>query len=309
VITLSDALTAYRICAKAEGKSPRTVSWVTDAIRYFSDFLGGDINLEQVSANDLRRFVLALQQKKAFSNHPFTKQQDRGLSPESIASYTRAIKCFFAFLEREEFFPDNPMKKVKAMKTPKTVMPSFSEQEIEQLLAQPNKKSSTGNRDWVVMLTLADSGLRVSELCGMKLDDVDLQNGYLRVMGKGQKERYVPIGIKLSKALLKYKMSYRPDSGCDSFFLTEDGRPLAKRRVQDFVRHYGVKAKIKGRCSPHVFRAASAILYLRNGGDPFSLQKRLGHASLVMTRRYCNIADSDVREKHLKFGVVDRLKI
>ena len=196
--TLSDALVAYHICAKAEGKSPRTVSWVTDAIRYFSEFLGGDINLEQVTANELRRFIIALQQKKAFSSHRFTKPQERGLSPEAIASYIRAIKSFFSFLEREELTPENSMKKVRALKTPKKVMPTFSEQEIEKLLAEPNKKTSAGFRDYVVMLTLLDTGLRISELCGLKLSDVDLQNGYLRVMGKGERERYVPVGSKLS---------------------------------------------------------------------------------------------------------------
>jgi site-specific recombinase XerD len=307
--TLSDALTAYSICAKAEGKSPRTVSWTGDAIRYFGSFLGGDAELQDITANELRRFIIALQQRKAFSGHRFTRTQERGLSPESIASYVRAIKAFFSFLEREELMAENPIKKVKTPKTPKKIMPTFSEQDIEKLLAQPNKKTSEGYRDYVVMLTFLDTGLRLSELCGLKVDDVDLQNGYLKVMGKGQKERYVPIGVKVSKALLKYKMLHRQDSGCDSFFLTRDGRPLPRRRVQDLVRSYGTKAGIKVRCSPHTFRSSSAVLYLRNGGDPFTLQRKLGHSSLAMTRRYSNLLDSDVRAAHLKFSPADRLRV
>jgi len=307
--TFSDALTAYSICAKAEGMSPKTVSGVSDAIRYFTRFLGGDIDLEDVTASELRRFIIALQQRKAFSGHRFTRTQERGLSPDSIASYVRAIKSFFSFLEREGLMAENPIKKVKTPKTPRKVMPTFSEQDIEKLLAQPNKRTNEGYRDYVVMLTLLDSGLRVSELCGLKLADVDLQNGYLRVMGKGQKERYVPVGMKLSKTLLKYKMLHRQDSGCDSFFLTRDGRPLPKRRVQDLVRSYGTKAGIKVRCSPHTFRSSSAVLYLRNGGDPFTLQRKLGHSSLTMTRRYSNLLDSDVRVAHLKYSPADRLRV
>ncbi|MCX5999175.1 MAG: tyrosine-type recombinase/integrase, partial [Chloroflexi bacterium] len=127
-------------------------------------------------------------------------------------------------------------------------------------------------------------------------------------MGKGQKERFVPIGAKVSKGLLKYKMRRREAVG-DSFFLTRDGGALAARRVQNIVRRYGQRAGIKVRCSPHTFRSSSAVLYLRNGGDPFTLQKKLGHSSLAMTRRYSNLVDSDVRAAHLKFSPADRLRI
>jgi site-specific recombinase XerD len=301
-------MVAYRVCARAEGKSPRTISWVEDAVRYFVDFLGTDIPIDQVTATDLRRFITALQQKHVFSSHRFTRVQNRTLSPNTVASYTRAIKTFFSFIEYEEILPVNPVKKVKLPKTPRRVMPAFSEAEIERLLAQPNRRSSQGLRDYIVMLTLLDTGIRVSELCGLTLDDVDITNGYLRVIGKGNRERYVPIGRKLSKMLLKYRMAHRPDVAfCNSFFLTRDGRPLIRRRVQSFIREYGRIAGIKTRCSPHTFRSSSAVLYLRAGGDPFTLQKKLGHSSLTMTRRYSELADSDVRAAHLRYSPVDRL--
>jgi len=309
--TLRDALAAYHICAKAEGMSPKTVGWVTDAMRYFSEFLGDEASdLGNINAQSLRQFILVLQTKKAFSNHRFTRPQDKLLSPETIASYTRAIKSFFSFLEREEFIPTNPVARVKIPKTPSKNMPTFSEKELERIFAQPDKKTGEGYRDYTIMLTLLDTGIRVSELCGLKLDDVDLANGYIRVMGKGQKERYVPIGPKLTKALLKYRLSHRPEAnGSDSFFLTRNGRPINKARVEKIIRRYGEMAGIKTRPSPHTFRSTKAVLYLRNGGDPFSLQKMLGHSTLVMTRRYSNLADSDVRAQHLRYGVADRLNL
>ena len=305
--SLSDGFVAYKICAQAEGKSQRSIDWIIDIVGYFNEFLG-NLNIEAITADDLRRFIIALQQRQAFANHRFTKPQNRPLSSETVASYTRAIKTFFSFLEREELIANNPMKKVKLPKTIKKNMPVFNEGDLEKLLAQPNKRSNEGYRNYVVMLTLLDTGIRVSELCNLKTSDVDLANGYLRVMGKGSKERYVPIGAKLTKALLKYLMTHGPE-GCDSFFVTYDGRPLVKKRVQDLIKSYGKKADIKTRCSPHTFRSTSAVLYLRNGGDPFSLQKRLGHSSLTMTRRYSVLADSDVRAQHLKYGVVDKLKV
>lgn len=301
---------SYRTCARAEGRSPKTVSWVEDAVCYFARFLGSDIEIDLVNANDLRRFITALQGKKAFSNHPFTATQNRPLSPHTVASYARAIRCFFAFLEREEILPANPVKKVRIPKTPHKVMPAFTEAELERLLAQPDRKSSEGYRDYLVMLTLLDTGIRVSELSGLKLDDVDLYNGYLRVLGKGSKERYVPVGAKLSKALLKYRTMYRPaDNGCASYFLTRDGRPLAKRRIQGFIREYGRRAGIRTRCSPHTFRSSSAVIYLRRGGDVFSLQRKLGHSDLTMTRRYSELANSDVRAAHLRYSPADGLRV
>jgi len=199
--TLSEALAAYRICAKAEGLSLKTVNWISDTVGYFSEFLGDGANdLSNISAQSLRQFILALQSKKTFSNHRFTRRQDKPLSPETIASYTRAVKTFFSFLEREEFIPTNPVVRVKLPKTPKKNMPTFSEKELERLFAQPDGKTDEGYRDYTIMLTLLDTGVRVSELCGLRFDDVDLGNGYLRVMGKGQKERYVPVGPKLTKA-------------------------------------------------------------------------------------------------------------
>jgi len=263
VTTLSDAVTAYKICAKAEGKSPKTISWVTDAVRYFSDFLGdGHHDLSKVTVHDLRRFILALRNAKAYSHHRFTRPQDRPLSPQSIVSYVGAIKSFFSFLAREQIIPSK-----------------------------------------------LDTGARLGELMGLKLGDVDLEQGYLKVTGKGSRERYLPIGAKVTKALLKYRIR-RAETTWDNFFVTKDGRPLTLRRVQAVIKRYGEKAKVSGvRCSPHTFRHTSCVMYLRNGGDPFTLQKKLGHSSLQMTRHYSNLVDADVRAAHLKHGPADRLNV
>ena len=214
--TLSDALTAYKICARAEGKSPKTIDWIADAVRHFGEFLG-DISLEEIGPNDLRAFIAALQSKEAWSNHRYIKSQNRKLSPESIKSYTRAIKTFFSFLEREQLINVNAMAKIKLPKAPQRIMPNFREKEIGKLFVQPDKNTDIGLRDYTIMLCLLDTGIRVSELCSLKVDDVDLANGYLRVMGKGQKERHPPLGARLTKALMKYKMVHRPGRNCDNY--------------------------------------------------------------------------------------------
>jgi len=110
--TISEALTAYCICARAEGRSPRTIEWITSSVRYFSEFLGQDREISTIAANDLRQFIIALQESNKYRNHPFTKPQQVKLSPQSIQTYCRAIRAFFGYLKREDLIDANPMEKV-----------------------------------------------------------------------------------------------------------------------------------------------------------------------------------------------------
>ncbi|MFC1942936.1 tyrosine-type recombinase/integrase, partial [Chloroflexota bacterium] len=142
-----------------------------------------------------------------------------------------------------------------------------------------------------------------------KVGDIYYDQNLLRVMGKGQRERFVPFGRRVAKTLMKYQMKYRPEPfGTENFWLRRDGQPLLPRRIQKIISVCGRKAGLE-RCYAHKLRHTSSVMYLRNGGDVFSLQKKLGHRSLVMTRHYSNLADSDVRAQHLRYGVADRLRI
>jgi integrase/recombinase XerD len=308
--TLDDALAAYRICAQAEGRSPKTMRWIMSSVTYFKEFLGPDgQDIDGITGNDLRRFIIELQQRPKFLNHPYNKPRQDKLTAQSIETYARAIRAFFSYLHREEMIDHNPMAKVKMPKVIKKVVPTFSDKEVERLLAQPNKKTDRGFRDYALMLTLVDTAARLSEIADLSVDDADIENGYLRVLGKGGEERYIPFGYKVAKALLKYRLRHRPTPiGTDRFWLTVSGAPLGAERIEKIVKEYGRKAGLK-RCYPHKLRHTSSVLYLRNGGDPFSLQKKLGHSSLQMTRHYANLADSDVKAQHLKYGVADRLKV
>jgi len=308
--TLADALAAYRIFAQAEGKSPKTVLWIMSAVTYFSEFMGQDgQDIEAITGNDLRRFIIELRQRPKFLRHPYNRPQSSKLSEQSIETYARAVRAFFGYLHREEMIDHNPMSKVKMPRVPEKVVPTFSEREVERLLSQPDRKTDRGFRDYALMLTMIDTAARLSEVATVGVDDVDIENGYLRVQGKGGKERYIPFGFRVAKALLKYKLKHRPQPvATERFWLTVSGAPLEAGRIEKLVGEYGRKAGLK-RCYPHKLRHTSAVLYLRNGGDPFSLQKKLGHSSLQMTRHYANLADSDVRAQHLKYGVADRLKV
>ena len=100
--TISEALAAYHICARAEGRSPKTIQWITASVGYFIEFLGADQEITSIAANDLRRFIIALQTTKKYRKHPYSKLQQDKLSPQSIETYARAIRAFFGYLHREE---------------------------------------------------------------------------------------------------------------------------------------------------------------------------------------------------------------
>jgi len=311
-MTLEEAVKIYTICARAENKSERTVEWVVGAARRLAIFAGGaSIEIDAVDTNLVRRFILSLDEIPAFANHPYNKALTRPVSPETKSCYVRGLKALFSRLLQEEYISDNPMARIKTPKVPTREPEIFTETEITRLFGVMDRTTPKGFRDYAMFLTELDTGMRVSEQCQLALDDVDLQNGYFRIMGKGQKERFVPMGYKLTKVLLKYASSYRyRNTGSTYFFITKDGNPLNRNRVAKILRDYVHKAGITGkRVHPHVFRATKAVLFLRNGGDPFTLQKCLGHSTLTMTRRYSVIADADVKSAHLKYGVVDKLKI
>lgn len=126
-------------------------------------------------------------------------------------TYCRAITAFFGFLQREGFIESNPMEKLKMPKVPETVVPTLSEKEAQRLLAQPDRSTSEGFRDYAIVLTLLDTTVRLSELAGLKVSDIHYDQNLFRVLGKGQRERYVPFGRRVAKALMKYQLKHRPE--------------------------------------------------------------------------------------------------
>jgi site-specific recombinase XerD len=313
---LSRLSAGYQLCASVEGKSSSAISIVACSLAYFTDFLasqGASSDATQVGPHEIRAFILHLQQKRCFSGHPTTHAQDRGLSGHTINCYARSLRVFFSWLVREEIIDANPFDRVKIPRVPQKVMPTFSDSQLKCLLDSIPTKRAEGYRDYTIIMTLLDTGMRVSELCNLKLVNVNLEDGMVKVLGKGNKERLIPIGKQVQRCIWSYVARCRPEPAgphCDFLFLTREGRPLTKDRVEVIVEHYGEKAGVSGvRCSPHTFRHTAAVRFLRNGGGVFSLQRLLGHSSLEMTRHYCELADVDVKTDHITASPVDNLSL
>jgi site-specific recombinase XerD len=306
----------YQLCAATEGKSRSTISIVTSSVTYFIDFVtsqGASGDATEVSHLDIREFILYLQQKPCFSSHRFTRPQDKGLSAHTVNCYLRSLRMFFSWLMSEKVIDRNPFDRVKMPRVPRKVMPTFTDSQIQSLLNSIPVKSAQGYRDYTIIMTLLDTGMRVSELCNLKLADVQLEDGMVKVMGKGNKERVIPIGKQVQRFIWHYLTRSRPEPAgpnCDYLFLTREGRQLTKDRIEAIIARHGVKAGLVGvRCSPHTFRHTAAVKFLRNGGGVFSLQRLLGHSSLDMTRHYCEIADVDVKTDHITASPVDNLSL
>jgi len=247
-VALDHLITGYQLCATTEGKSPNAIAIVTNSVNYFFDFLtteGQSKDVAQITQHEIRAFVLHLQRKQCFSSHRFNHPQDRGLSGHTINCYLRSLRIFFSWLVSEGIINDNPFDRVKIPRPPGKVIPTFTDSQIQELLNTIDARSPEGFRDHTIILALLDTAMRVSELCHLKLDNVWLEDGVLKVLGKGNKERLIPIGKQVQRLLWRYINRYRPEPAgvnCNFLFLTRDGRPLTKDRVEKIMTYYGKKA-------------------------------------------------------------------
>jgi len=313
---LACLINGYALCARSEGKSPNYISLVTTSVRFFTRYLKENslsTDVTKIGTQQIRGFVLHLQSVKRFAVHPFTKAQADGLSGHSINGYLRSLRAFWHWLEAEGLIAASPFHKIKIPKAPEKVIPTFSEEQTKALLAQIDTSSPQGFRNYTIVLLLLDTMIRVSELTGCRKDHLNLENRTLRVWGKGSKERAVPFGKTVQRALWRYLTLCRPEPQIpsqDMLFLTADGRPLKKNRIEAILKAYGQKAGIKGvRVSPHTFRHTGAVSFLRNGGDLFSLQRIMGHSSLEVLRRYIALSQADLARVHGKASPLDNLSL
>jgi integrase/recombinase XerD len=237
----------------------------------------------------------------------FLAHETQRTSPATAQHSFIALRAFFGFLQREGFLEESPVNGVEGVRRRRAIIDTFTQEQLQAILSTCGK-DFTGVRDRAILLTLLDCGLRASELCGLALDDIAWNEQTLLVLGKGDVERIVPFGVTARQALAQYA-ARRGTLDTKMLFVTWHGDPLDRYRLREVVQERCGQAGVTGvRCSPHTFRHTFAVSYLRNGGDVFSLQKMLGHSDLEMTRRYAELSQMDVRDKHRQFSPADRLQ-
>lgn len=208
----------------------------------------------------------------------------------TIHHYYRVLKTFFLWCVLEEFLKENPMVKIKFANPKLKMIQPYSMKQIKEMLSvcdydfRHNAKF-LASRNKAIILVLLDTGLRVGELSGMMLTDIDREQGRITVVGKGAKERAVRIGATAQKALWKYFV-YRPESRFSGVWLTEEGKPMKTAGIQIMIRRTKERAGIQDDGSCHRFRYTFAINFLRMDRNPFNLQYLLGHSDLRMVKHY-----------------------
>ncbi|MHB8958349.1 MAG: tyrosine-type recombinase/integrase [Candidatus Limnocylindrales bacterium] len=300
-VPLRELIEEYAAALEVAGRSRRTIDWYRAYLDDFAGFAerdGGSAVLHHLSAATARRWLLAGQAARV-----------RPLAPNSVAGRVRTLRAFGHWLQRELQLDADPLAGLSPPRVPDVLVPSLTAAQMRALLAAVDGGSEAVVRDRAIVLLLLDTGIRLGEIVSLSVGDVDLVEGRCRVMGKGSRERVVPLGGRARRALRVSLVSRGQLSADDPLFVGRRGARLTPRAVQLLVRRLGRAAGFSGRCSPHVLRHSFARAFLTNGGDVFSLQRILGHspASLQVTRRYVRLLDDDLRAVHRRVSPVDRL--
>ncbi|QNK54537.1 tyrosine-type recombinase/integrase [Paenibacillus sp. PAMC21692] len=233
--------------------------------------------------------------------------RESGAKDATVDKYIRGWKAYFNFMATEGYIVDNPFDNVVKVKSEKRIIETFSKPQLKALFGAPDKSKFTGYRDYVLMLVLFETGIRISEAEGITISNLNWRERRIKVYGKGRKERYVPFQKTLDGHLRQY-VEIRGLLDHDFLFVNIDNTPMKVRTMQENIQEYGVRAGINGvRVSPHTFRHTMAKTYVMNGGDPLSLQLILGHTSLDMVRNYVTLFSNDIAEKHARHSPLESL--
>ena len=311
---LSECIDYYEVCNRAEGKSPKTISWYSANLRRFRNYLKSrhlPDSLDNIDTKLLREYVLYLLKRNKFAHHPYTPEKPEFISAATVHGHVRTLRAFFSWLVREGLTESDLGSRLKPPKVSEKIVSTLSDEEIMSILNTLNPTNPCDARNQTILMILLDTGLRIGELIGLRMDDLHLDQGVLKVMGKGRKERIVPIGNNAQRALQRYLFRYRPEPvhlGIENVFLSTLGTPLTENSVKLMFGRLAQRSGVN-RLHAHLCRHTFATRFLTNGGDIFTLQQILGHSTLEMVRHYVNLASSDIVIQHRRFSPLDRLNL
>ena len=274
----------------SRGLSEHTITAYSRDLLQLQEFLGkyfedGEVNVDQITRLFLRDFLRHL--------------SENNRNNRSLARKATTMKNFFQFCEKNKYLTKNPASNLHIPKFEKTLPKCFSEKEMEELLNIPDLSSKFGIRNRAILELIYSSGLRISEISGCKIGQIDLGEKLIRVIGKGDKERIVPISNKAKIAIRNYskmREQFKSRFSDDSFFLSKSGKPLSPNEIREILSRYlNLVAKTKG-YSPHTIRHSFATHLLSRGADLRAVQEMLGHANLSTTEIYTHLTLKDLKK-------------
>ncbi len=288
---LADQYLNYLLVEK--GLSDQTVSAYSSDLSRYMEFLR-EKGREQITADDtpaLMAHLLAL--------------QEEGLGPRSRARHLVTLRGFYRFLVQEKIIDSDPTRRIDLPRIGLKLPNVLSVEEVGRLLGTPDTDTPAGIRNAAMLEMLYAAGLRVSELTHLKLPDVNLEAGYVRVMGKGSSERIVPVGLHAQERVRFYIDSARPrllkTLSSPWLFVARAGKPMTRQGFWKLLRKYVRQAGIRKPVSPHTLRHAFASHLLEGGADLRAIQIMLGHADISATQIYTHVARKHLKELHDRF--------
>ncbi len=258
--------------------------------------------IQSVQSPHITAFLLE-QRKPGFTARGNPRQ---GLSARSVARRLAAIRMFFRFLAREKLLAVDATQTIDSPRLWRTLPHALDYQEVEQLLAAPQIRTKLGLRDRAMLELMYATGLRVGEVARLTLSEVNFEAGFLRTVGKGSKERIVPVGRQAVAWLQRYLEASRPSMGKNArsrpeIFLSSRGGPLSPKTIWHLVKKYAHRAGIVKNITPHTLRHSFATHLLDNGGDLRVIQEMLGHADIATTQIYTHVDQRRLKEAHYRF--------
>jgi integrase/recombinase XerD len=275
------------------GLAPNTrASYSADLLKFLTYLKAGGISdWSQVRYSEVVGFL--------------SQSQEQGLAPRSRARMLSALRGFFKFMLRDSHLRESPVANLASPRLRRQLPVILSVAEVERLLARPNTELPLGQRDTAMLEVLYGTGLRVSELVALTMGRVNLEVGFLVVLGKGSRERIVPAGEAATEAVRSYVKEARPlllkGRTTETLFVTNRGAAMTRQGFWKLLKKYGREAGLKKKLSPHILRHSFATHLLERGADLRSVQMMLGHADISTTQIYTHVARERLREVHKKY--------
>ena len=306
-MNLSEVVNQFLIDCEIRGLTEETIKWYRRRLTSFVKRLekvSKVTELELVRIAHLRQVVQLLMAANSNENNP-----SKSLSAFTIRGYVRAIKVFFSWCYTEELIANNPSSRLVQPKAPEYLIPTFTTEHIEKMLATCDTSTPVGFRNYVLLLVLLDTGMRASELCGLQVTDI--HDRYLKVLGKGRKEREIGLHPEVAKLVWKYIHKYRKpsDSNETTLFIGRRGEPLQYFGVSSMLKEVKKASGIEGvRVSAHTFRHTFAKFYLERGGEVFKLSREMGHSTIQITEIYLkDYRSSEARREHNAYSPIGEI--
>lgn len=291
-MNIKDAQKSFILSCRAEGRSKATIAGYQSALKLFSGYLG-NIEVEDITVNHVRGFIAGEFERTSYN------PGGQMLSKETVLKRFAVIRTFIRWMKAQGFILDDFAGKMKPPKTGETPPKVLGDEQVKRLFRH---LSDAGNfRNTLIFEIFLGTGARLDEVSRLSLNDIDIDDGYIRVLGKGHKEAYIPIDHILRRDIHTYIVRHREaQPGEDALFVNREGYRLTRAGIQIMVRRTLRAIGINEKVGPHILRHTFATNYLKCGGNMEALRQILRHTDVKTTQRYTHLLRGDVQADYLR---------